>query len=178
MVVVLLNTGPAQVDQAPVTQTFTDLLRSWRGDWMWNDVRNSGENLGWVLTALQGGTGVWVTDGSFMPELWTDVSGAGWVFYCTKTGKKLAGSFYEESAQAGSYRAERLGLLAIHLLLAASTQHFGISTGTTKICCDNEGGLYASSKRSPRVKAGASQADIDRVARRLSKMLPHNIVYE
>ena len=28
MLVVLLNTRPAQVEQAPVTQTFTDLLRS------------------------------------------------------------------------------------------------------------------------------------------------------
>ena len=111
-----------------------------------------------------------------MPELRTDVSGVGWIFYCTKTYQKFAGSFYKESAQAGSYRAKRLGLLVIHLLLDAITQHFGISTRTTKICCDNEGGLYASSKRSPRVKAGASQANIDQVARRLSKMLPHNIV--
>ena len=29
--VMLLNTGPAQVDRAPAPQTFTDLLRSWGG---------------------------------------------------------------------------------------------------------------------------------------------------
>ena len=101
---------------------------------MWNDVRNSGEGVGWVLTALEGGTGIWVTDGSFMKELRTDISGAGWIFYCTKRDQKLAESFYKELAQAGLYRAERLGLLAIYLLLAAITQHFGISTRTTKIC--------------------------------------------
>ena len=100
---------------------------------MWIDVRNSGENFRWVLAALEGGTGIWVTDGSFMPELRTDVSGAGWLFYCTKTDQKLAGSFYEELAQAGSYRVEKLGLLAIHLLLAAITQHFGISIRTMQI---------------------------------------------
>ena len=101
---------------------------------MWNDVRNSGEDFGWVMAALEEGTGIWVTDGLFMEDLRADVSGAGWVLYCTKTVHKLAGSFYEESAQTGSYRAERLGLLTIHLLLAAITQHFGTSTKTTKIC--------------------------------------------
>ena len=136
------------------------------------------DDFSWVLEAPEQGTGTWVTDGSYMAELRPDVSGAGWIFYCARTGHKLARSFYEESAQAGSYRAERLGLLAIHLLLAAITQHFGTSTTLTKIYCDNEGGLYASSKRSPRVKAGSSQADIDRVARRISKMIPPNVSYE
>ena len=100
---------------------------------MWNDVRNSGEDFGWVLAALERRTGIWMTDGSFMPELRTDVSGAGWIFYCTKTDQKLAGLFYEELAQAGSYIVDRLGMLAIHLMLAAITQHFGISIRTTQI---------------------------------------------
>ena len=106
---------------------------------MWNDVRNSGAGLAWVMTALEGGTGVWVTDGSFMLDLRTDVSGVGWVFYCTKTGHKLAGSFYEESAQASSYQAERLGLLGIHLLLAAITHHSGIRPRKTKIVATTKG---------------------------------------
>ena len=63
---------------------------------MGTDVRNSRVNMGWVLTALEGGTGIWVTDGSFMPDLRTDVSGVGWVFYFMETGHKLAGLFYEE----------------------------------------------------------------------------------
>ena len=77
---------------------------------------------------------------------------------------KLLGTFYEESDQANSYRGERLGLLAIHLLLAAIVEYFGTVVKSTKVCCDNEGGLYASSQRRSRIKAGASQADIDRVA--------------
>ena len=145
---------------------------------MWNDVKNSGEDFSWVLEALEQGTCTWVTDESYMEELRTDVRGAGWIFYCARTGHKLAGSFYEESAQAGSYRAERLGLLAIHLLLAAIMQHFGTATALTKIYCDNEGGLYASSKRSPRVKAGPSQADISRVAQCISRMTPLNVSYK
>ena len=83
---------------------------------MWNDVRNSGEDFSWVLETLEQGTCTWVTDGSYMEEFRPDVSGAGWIFYCARTGHKLAGSFYEESAQAGSSRSERLGLHANQLV--------------------------------------------------------------
>ena len=58
---------------------------------------------------------MWVTDGSYNRELAPSVSGAGWVLYCTHCGKKLFGSFAEFSPKAGSYCAELLGLLAIHI---------------------------------------------------------------
>ena len=75
------------------------------------------------------------------------------------------------------YRDERLGLLAIHILLAAFTEHYSIKWINTKICCDNEGELYAASTRNKRLKAGAPQADIDRVARRISNLIPKDIIY-
>ena len=95
-VVLMLNTGPKQVQESHVTKTFIDLLQSWGGNLMWNDVRNSGEDFGWVLSALEEGTRIWVTDGLFMEDLRVDVSGAGWVLYCTRTDHKLSGPFYEE----------------------------------------------------------------------------------
>ena len=177
-VVLLVNTGPSLAAEKTVDQSFTQFLRAWGGEWMWNDVRNSGKDFGWVVTALEEGTGLWVTDGSYMREVRSDVSGVCWIFHCRKTGHKLVGTFYEESDQADSYRGERLGLLAIHLLLAAIVEYFGISISHTKICCDNEGGLFKSSERRSRVKAGAPQADIERVARRISKRLPSGIKYE
>ena len=67
--VLLLNTGPHQVEEVEETKTFIELLQSWGGASMWNDVRNSGEDFGWVLEALKQGTGTWVTDGLFMEEL-------------------------------------------------------------------------------------------------------------
>ena len=145
---------------------------------MWEDVRKSKGDFGWVVSLLERGTGMWVTDGLFTKELRDDISGVGWIFLSFKTGHKLTGAFHEESVQAGSYRGERLGLLTIHLLLAAITEHFGITIKETTICCDNKGGLYASLKRSPRVKAGAFDDNIDRVARRISKTIPKGIKYE
>ena len=67
--VLLLNTGPPHVEEVEETKTFIKLLQSWGGAWMWNNVRNSGEDFGWVLEALEQGKGTWVTDGSFMEEL-------------------------------------------------------------------------------------------------------------
>ena len=145
---------------------------------MWNDVSNSGKDFCWVLTALEDGSGLWVTDGSYMRETREDVSGACWIFHCRKSGHKLVGTFYEESDQADSYQGERLGMLAKHLLLAAITEYFGIPVRYTKICSDDEGGRYILSERRSWVKTGASQADIDQVARRISKRLPPGIKYE
>ena len=74
-----------------------------------------------------------MTDGSYMRETREDVSAACWIFHCRKTGHKLIGTFYEESNQANSYRGERLGLLAIHLLLAAIVGYFGTLVKSTKV---------------------------------------------
>ena len=144
-VVIMLNTGLSLAKEDVMDQMFIQFLRSWGGKWMWNDVSNSGKDFRWVLTALEDGSGLWVTDGSYMRETREDVSGVCWIFHCRKTGHKLVGTFYEESDQADSYRGERLGLLAIHLLLAAIVEYFGITVLHTKICCENEGGLYISS---------------------------------
>ena len=145
---------------------------------MWNKMTNSGKDFRWVVTALEEGTGLWVTDGSYMREVREDVSGACWIFHCRKTGHKLVGTFHEESEQANSYRAERLGLLTIHLLLAAIVEYFGTTVSHTKICCDNEGGLFKSLERRSRVRAGDPQADIERAARRISARLPLGIEYK
>ena len=145
---------------------------------MWNNVSNSGKDFHWVLTALEDRSGPWVTEGYYMRETKEDVRGTCWIFHYQKTGHKLVGTFYEESNQADSYQGEMLRLLAIHLLLAAIVEFFGITVLHTKICYDNEGGLYISYERRPRVKAGASQADIDQGARRISQRLPPGIEYE
>ena len=70
---------------------------------MWNDVINSGKDFHQVLTDLEEGTGLWVTNGSYMREIREDVSGACWIFHCQNTGHKLVRTFYEESDQADSY---------------------------------------------------------------------------
>ena len=86
---------------------------------MWANIVNEGGNLKWAVDALTNGTAIWVTDGSYIKEVAPDISGAGWILYCTSTTHRLYGSFFEKSPYAGSYRGELLGLLAIHTLARA-----------------------------------------------------------
>ena len=84
---------------------------------MWAKVINEGSNLDWLVNALNNGTVISVTDGSYKKDIAPDVSGAGWVIYCEQSKLKLTGSFYERSPDAGSYRGELMGLTALHLII-------------------------------------------------------------
>ena len=139
--VLMLSTGPAQVQPDSTPQSLVDLVCSWGRAWMWESMPNSGPSFKWAVTVLAEGTGTWVTNGSFMPDTADNVSGAGLLLYCSKTGHKLTGSFYEESKSAGSHRGEQLGLLAIHIVIVAIIEFYGITVSGTTICCDNGGGL-------------------------------------
>ena len=89
---------------------------------MWTNIANEGPNFTWVVDAITNSTAVWVTDGSYNKEVAPLISGAGWILFCTRTKQRMYGSFYEVSPKAGPYRAELLGLLAVHILVAAIEQ--------------------------------------------------------
>ena len=126
---------------------------------MWSDIRNDDPNLCWVLQATNNGSGICCTDGSYTITIAPHISRAGWVFYCTVQCKKLQGSFYEFSTRAGSYRGELLGLLAIHIRMAAFEEYFKLEGSSAKICCDNQGVLYKSKELRRRIPTG-SQVNI------------------
>ena len=167
-----LATGPTQPD------TFFSFLREWGGEWMWTNVVNEGKHLRWVVDALKNGTAIWVTDGSYNRTVAPHISGAGWLIYCTSCNRKLYGSFVEYSAKAGSYRGELLGLLAIHVLLAAMEEFYNLPATYSKICCDNQGALYKSKESRRRIPVGASQADIKRSLRNVKTGMHAKLTYE
>jgi len=72
-----LALSPAEPDD------FLSFLKDWGGEWMWRNVHNERQNLKWVVEAMQEGTAIWVTDGSYNREVAPKVSGAGWLVYCT-----------------------------------------------------------------------------------------------
>ena len=176
--VVLRNHGPKLVDNTDGASSFMQFLRGWGGEWMWTNVRNEGKNLRWVVDAISGGTAVWVTDGSYNRTVAPHTSGAGWLICCTRTGLKMTGRFYERSHKASSYRAELLGLLAIHVLLAALEEYYSIPGSTGKICCDNQGALFKSKEVRRRIPVGSSQADIKRAFRNVKTGLRATLKYE
>ena len=72
-----------------------------------------------MIKAMRNGNTVWVTDGSYMKEISLTISGAAKILLCTQSEFRLCGLFAECTSNAGLYRGELLGLLAIHTLFAA-----------------------------------------------------------
>ncbi len=115
---------------------------------MWEGVEDNQptkHELAWIVEGVRNRTLSWVTDESYNRKIAEKISGVGWVIFCTKTGKRLAGWFWEKLESADSYRAEMLGLCALHLLARALSEYYKISNWAITICCDNKGALDCSS---------------------------------
>jgi hypothetical protein len=59
--------------------------------WMWDYVPDVTSEPSWLLLALERGTAVLATDGSYDRRRGPNVSGAGWVIACPRSGKILKG---------------------------------------------------------------------------------------
>ena len=78
---------------------------------------------------------------------------------CKKTGWRISGTLVEESPNAGSYRGEMLGMLAIRLFLLAVKEHQGAALNGNKVCCDNKVALFIFEKKSKRVPSGKANTN-------------------
>ena len=101
--------------------------------WEFVDEEYKGQDMEWLREGMVNGTLVWCADGSYKRKVAPEVSGAGWVVECAKSGKHMEGSFYEESDSANSCRAEQLGLCAIHHLVTALSLFYYLSSWETRI---------------------------------------------
>ncbi len=85
---------------------------------MWEDIdfkQDTAQDLTWFVEGMQNITLVWTTDGSYDRKWGADLSGVGWIIFCTKTGLCMTGTFWEKSPSATSFWAEMLGLCALHI---------------------------------------------------------------
>ena len=138
---------------------------------MQSSVTNEEANVKWVVEALKNRTATWVTDRSFFKKTTPTRCGTGWVIYCTSCEKRVCGNFVESSTHAGSYRAELLGLLAIHTMVAAIEQFCIITVASAKICCNNQRALFKSKEYRCGIPTGSSQADIKQALCNIKTML-------
>jgi hypothetical protein len=161
-------------------QTFWEGLYQGGGTWMWDYVLDVTSEPSWLPLALERGTVVLATDGSYNRKRGPNVSGAGWVIACRRSGNILKGSFFEFSSNASSYRGELLGLVAIHTLVLHACQFYQPTTVTGKIICNNKLALYKSSKKGHRrICPGVAQADLFRALQSIhQEMLGANLHYE
>jgi hypothetical protein len=111
---------------------------------------------------MKSNTLVWVTDGSCDWKKAADLSGVSWIIFCSKTGLRLTGTFWERSPEASSYRAEMLGLSALHLFARAFSEFHKIQDWRGTLCCNNKRALKLSLYACRRIKPSAKCADIQR----------------
>jgi len=78
--------GPPLMEDAPqqMPATLLELFQPWGGKWMWSGLTLP-EDPSWVAQLLAAGTLICVTDGSYDRKKVRDLSGAGYVIYCTAT---------------------------------------------------------------------------------------------
>lgn len=135
------------------------------------------------MEGLQKGTIVWCADGSYHRNKASNISRSGWMCCSTepvedrKQRLGMKGNFWGKSNSANSYRAEQLGICAIHYLIAALASFYKIKTCSTKIWCDNQGMVNMSKKKRRRVQPGASCVDIPRNIRNTRNKTAATIKY-
>jgi hypothetical protein len=105
-----LNEGVPFAKGLLLPTDFWEFLDTWGGTWMWESIDNSQQ---WIVEGMKSNTLTWVTDGSYYRKRAADLCGVGWSIFCSKTGLRLTGSFWERSPSASSYRAEMLGLCGL-----------------------------------------------------------------
>ena len=118
-------------------------------------------NIQWLVDAIEHGTIVGCTDGSYNGKRSSNHSSAGWILLDTASGLRLAGSFCEFSPGASSYRGEMLGLCALQLFLLAVDIWYSPQTmQTITIYCDNEKAGDRAQEEHCRIKPGWSCSDV------------------
>ena len=134
------NKGPPLIVGPSITTDFWEFLHLWGGRWMWEgieEIQATKQNLKWIVEGMKANSLIWVTDGSYNKLRARDLSGAGWIFFCTTSGKRLTGWFWEYSNSASSYWVEMLGLCALHLFAQALSKFYKIGRWKATICCNN-----------------------------------------
>ena len=75
----LKNTGPDMYyEDLPPFTTFKDHLLSFGGLWMWKD-HYVHDDIDWIVTGMEQGTLICVTDGSYNRKKAPMICGAGWI---------------------------------------------------------------------------------------------------
>jgi len=124
-----LNKGVPFATKTLLPTDFWEFLNTWGGTWMWESIDDSQQsklNLSWLVEGMQLNTLTWVTDGSYDRKRAADLCGVRWVIFCSKTGLRLTGTFWERLPSASSYRAGMLGLCCLHLLARALSEYYQI----------------------------------------------------
>jgi hypothetical protein len=136
LIILYADSPPAQGKP----KKFWEVLRRWQRTWMWENLQWVGDDH-WIAEAIEDGTLIAVTDGSYMKDLYPNIHSAALVLKCMKGRGRLWCSFPEASEMACSYRGKLVGLMAIHLILLSVNKVQPNLKGTVRIFSDCLGAL-------------------------------------
>jgi hypothetical protein len=94
--VVKLSKEPALAQTSGEIKNFWEFLHSWGGNWMWEGIDNdqeTKEGATWIANGMRHNSLIWVTDSSYNRKKASNLSGVGWIIFCTQTGLQLVGTF-------------------------------------------------------------------------------------
>jgi hypothetical protein len=172
--------GPNLMTETDACTGFGEFLHSWGGTWMCKVIKpgkNTPADVPWIVDGLRNGSLIWTTDGSYDQKKAVDLCGVGWMIFCTNTGFRLTGTFWERSLLASSYRAALLGLCALHLFAQALAEFYKVIGWTAMLCCDNKCTLMVSSHHTRRIRPSAKSADIRRRLKAVKPLLSGTFRY-
>jgi hypothetical protein len=156
--VLKLSKGPALANAPDETTNFWEFLYTWGGTWMWERIdedQATKEDVTCLAEGMRNNMLIWVTDGSYNRKKAKELSGVGWIIFCTKTGLRLTGTFWEKSNTASSFQAEMLGLCTLHLFAQAVAEFYKVEQWSSMISCNNKCALELSSHHKRRIRPSA-----------------------
>jgi hypothetical protein len=137
-----------------------EVLYSWGNTWLWDNISMAG-GCNWLHKAIQDGSLIAVTDGSYICEQYPNLCSTAFVFECNKGRGRLIGSFSKSLRVANAYQGELLGLMAIHLILLRIDKINGAINGSAEIVSDCLGTLQRITELPPyRIPPRCKHSDI------------------
>jgi hypothetical protein len=116
-------------------QDFWAVIKEWGKLWIWENLKVVGDP-GWLEALNAESSCLAVTNGSYMKQMYPNISSAAFIFECCRGRGCIIGYFVEHSPDAGSYRGELLGLKAIHLVLRGGHEFNPAIGGSVQIISD------------------------------------------
>ena len=120
---------------------FWTVIEEWGELWIWEHLKVVGDP-GWIEYSIKDKACIAVTDGSYMKHMYPNICSAAFIFKCSLGRGRIIGYFAEHSPDAGSYRGELLGLMAIHLILKGVHKFNPSIRGSVRIISDCMGALH------------------------------------
>ena len=173
---VKLHSTTACFHPPTTTPGFWPTLRSFENHTLWKYFVCDGDG-GWIHDGLINGTLAIVHDGSYMPDLSTEICSAAVMIYCTATGFSAKGAIVESTPDADNYRGEILGGMLLQLILRAASQDHSVEYQPVVIHCDNKGVVNHGNTPGRSLGEKQSQADVLRCLKNYVSFNPFDSVF-